>query len=97
MKNEEIFDEVYNNQNNDCVDEFIALNDEERKKDFMVNAVNKRELLQDIAYSLLQLKCEKIELKAVKKLIDKLLNIDDCETEEEKELFKFVDELLENK
>ena len=76
------------------LDKFFVMKEKSLVKSFISDKDNQKKLLREILFSLTKLKIEKVQLKAVKKLIDMNLDIDTFETKEDIEIFHFVDDLL---
>ena len=79
------------------LDKFFEMKEKSLVKSFISDKDNQKKLLREILFSLTKLKLEKVQLKAVKKLIDMNLDIDTFETKEDIEIFHFIDDLLNEK
>ena len=84
-------------ENLKMLDKFFEMKEKSLVKSFISDKDNQKKLLREILFSLTKLKLEKVQLKAVKKLIDMNLDIDTFETTEDIEIFHFVDDLLKEK
>ena len=79
------------------LDKFFEIKEKSLVKSFISDKDNQKKLLREILFSLTELKLEKVKLKAVKKLIDKNLDIDTFGTKEDIEIFHYIDDLLNEK
>ena len=84
-------------ENLKLLDKFFEMKEKSLVKSFIRDKDNQKKLLREILFSLTKLKIEKVQLKAVKKLIDMNLDIDTFETKDDIEIFHFIDDLLKEK
>ena len=79
------------------LDKFFEMKERSLVKSFISDKDNQKKLLREILFSLTKLKIEKVQLKAVKRLIDMNLDIYTFDTKEDIEIFHFIDDLLNEK
>ena len=84
-------------ENLKVLDEFFEMKDKSLVKSFISDKDNQKKLLREILFSLTKLKIEKVQLKAVKKLIDMNLDIDTFDTKDDIEIFHFIDDFINDK
>ena len=69
-------------------------NEESQVDNFFNDKINQKRLLKKIVFSLIEMKNKKIELQAIKKLIDMHLDIDIFNTKNDVELYNLVESML---